>query len=63
MPVVNIHTIFVKTFFPITRVIGIDGLMVCILYGEISVFDSRVMGKKVYTNIVWTDGQSDIGIP
>ena len=27
-----------------TTVIGIDGLTVCILYGEISIFHSRVMG-------------------
>ena len=25
----------------------------CILFGEISIFHSRVMGKKVFTNIVW----------
>jgi len=28
-------------------------LMVCILCGEISIFHSRVMGKKLFTNIVW----------
>jgi hypothetical protein len=30
--------------FKFHRVIGIDGLTVCILYGEISIFHSRVMG-------------------
>jgi hypothetical protein len=30
--------------FKLRIVIGIDSLMVCILFGEISVFDSRVMG-------------------
>ena len=30
--------------FKFHRVIGIDGLTVCILYGEISNFHSRVMG-------------------
>jgi hypothetical protein len=30
--------------FKLQRVIGIDGLTVCILYGEISNFHSRVMG-------------------
>jgi hypothetical protein len=30
--------------FKFNRVIGIDGLTVCILYGEISNFHSRVMG-------------------
>jgi hypothetical protein len=30
--------------FKFHRVIGIDGLMVCILYGEISNFHSRVVG-------------------
>jgi hypothetical protein len=39
--------------FKFHRVIGIDGLTVCILYGEILIFHSRVMGKKVFTNIVW----------
>ena len=29
--------------FKFHRVIGIDGLMVCILFGEISIFHSRVM--------------------
>ena len=39
--------------FKLRTVIGIDSLTVCILFGEISIFHSRVMGKKVYTNIVW----------
>ena len=39
--------------FKFHRVIGIDGLTVCILFGEISIFHSRAMGKKVFTNIVW----------
>jgi hypothetical protein len=30
--------------FKFHRVIGIDSLMVCILFGEISIFHSRVMG-------------------
>ena len=30
--------------FKLRRVIGIDSLMVCILFGEISIFHSRVMG-------------------
>jgi hypothetical protein len=30
--------------FKFHRVIGIDGLTVCILFGEISIFHSRVMG-------------------
>jgi hypothetical protein len=30
--------------FKFHRVIGIDGLMVCILFGEISIIHSRVMG-------------------
>jgi hypothetical protein len=30
--------------FKFHRVIGIDGLMVCMLFGEISIFHSRVMG-------------------
>ena len=30
--------------FKFRRVIGIDGLMVCIPYGEISIFHSRIMG-------------------
>jgi hypothetical protein len=38
--------------FKLRIVIGIDSLMVCILFGEISTFHSRVMGKKVFTNIV-----------
>jgi hypothetical protein len=52
--------------FKLRTVIGIDSLTVCILFGEISVFHSRVMGlyssncrrflrvmgKKVFTNIV-----------
>ena len=38
--------------FKLRIVIGIDSLMVCILFGEISIFHSRVMGKKVFTNIV-----------
>jgi hypothetical protein len=39
--------------FKLRIVIGIDSLMVCILFGEISIFHSRVMGKKIFTNIVW----------
>ena len=35
--------------FKLRIVIGIDSLMVCILFGEISIFHSRVMGKKVFT--------------
>jgi hypothetical protein len=31
-------------YFKLLIVIGIDSLMVCILFGEISVFHSRVMG-------------------
>jgi hypothetical protein len=38
--------------FKLRTVIGIDSLMVCILFGEISIFHSRVMGKKVFANIV-----------
>ena len=38
--------------FKLRTVIGIDSLTVCILFGEISSFHSRVMGKKVFTNIV-----------
>ena len=38
--------------FKLRTVIGIDSLTVCILFGEISNFHSRVMGKKVFTNIV-----------
>jgi hypothetical protein len=34
--------------FKFHRVIGIDGLTVCILYGEISNFHSRVMGLYSY---------------
>jgi hypothetical protein len=30
----------------------LTGENVCILFGEISIFHSRVMGKKVFTNIV-----------
>ena len=30
--------------FKLRRVIGIDSLMVCILFGEISIFHFRVMG-------------------
>jgi hypothetical protein len=39
--------------FKLRTVIGIDSLTVCILFGEISIFHSRVMGKNVFTNIVW----------
>ena len=39
--------------FKLRTVIGIDSLTICILFGEISIFHSRVMGKKVFTNIVW----------
>jgi hypothetical protein len=39
--------------FKLRTVNGIDSLMVCILFGEISIFHSRVMRKKVFTNIVW----------
>jgi hypothetical protein len=39
--------------FKLRIVIGIDSLMVCILFGEISILHSRVMRKKVFTNIVW----------
>ena len=39
--------------FKLRIVIGIYSLAVCILFGEISIFHSRVMGKKVFTNIVW----------
>ena len=38
--------------FKLRIVIGIDSLSVSILFGEISIFHSRVMGKKVFTNIV-----------
>jgi hypothetical protein len=38
--------------FKLRTVIGIDSLTVCILFGEIYIFHSRVMGKKVFTNIV-----------
>ena len=38
--------------FKLRIVFGIDSLMICILFGEISIFHSRVMGKKVFTNIV-----------
>ena len=31
-------------YFTFHSVIGIDGLTVCILYGDISIFQSRVMG-------------------
>ena len=31
-------------YFKLCIVIGIDSLMVCILFGEISIFHSRVMG-------------------
>jgi hypothetical protein len=34
----------VRPFHMFHRVIGIDGLTVCILFGEISNFHSRVMG-------------------
>jgi hypothetical protein len=37
--------------FKFHRVIGIDGLTVCILYGEISNFHSRVMG--LYSSNCW----------
>ena len=33
--------------FKLRIVIGIDSLMVCILFGEISIFHSRVMGLKL----------------
>jgi hypothetical protein len=39
----NLRTLW-PIHFKFHRVIGIDGLMVCILYGEISNFHSRVMG-------------------
>jgi hypothetical protein len=46
-----------RTLWPIhfkfCTFIGIDSLKVCILCGEISIFHSRVIGKKVFTNIVW----------
>jgi hypothetical protein len=38
--------------FKLLIVIGIDSVTVCILFGEIPIFHSRVMGKKVFTNIV-----------
>jgi hypothetical protein len=34
--------------FKLRTVIGIDSLTVCILFGEILIFHSRGMGKKVY---------------
>ena len=39
----NLRTLW-PVHFKFHRVIGIDGLTVCILYGEISIFHSRVMG-------------------
>ena len=36
--------------FKLRTAIGIDSLTVCMLFGEISIFHSRVMGKKVFTN-------------
>jgi hypothetical protein len=39
----NLRTLW-PIHFKFHRVIGIDGLTVCILYGEISNFHSRVMG-------------------
>ena len=39
--------------FKLRTVIGIDSLTVYILFGEIKNFHSRVMGKKIFTNIVW----------
>ena len=39
--------------FKLRIVIGIDSLLVFIVFGEIQIFHSRVMGKKVFTNIVW----------
>jgi hypothetical protein len=38
--------------FKFHRVIGIDGLMVCMLYGEISNFHSRIMGLDS-SNCTW----------
>jgi hypothetical protein len=38
--------------FKLRIVIGIDSLTVCILFVEISIFHSRVMGKKIFTKIV-----------
>ena len=35
--------------FKLSTAIGIDSFTVCMLFGEISIFHSRVMGKKVFT--------------
>jgi hypothetical protein len=35
--------------FKLLTVIGIDSLMVCILFGEISIFHSRVMRLNYYS--------------
>jgi hypothetical protein len=37
--------------FKLRIVIGIDSLMVCLLFGEISIFHSRVMGTKSIQSI------------
>jgi hypothetical protein len=50
--------------FKFNRVIDIEVLAICIFYGEISNFHSRVVG--LYSSNCrngQTDGQSDTGIP
>jgi hypothetical protein len=42
--------------FKLRTFIGIDSLTVCILFEEISIFHSRVIGKKVFTSIVIGQG-------